>query len=315
MCASSSSAATGFLRHRAISRSIRPCAEGGDATHSALLTPVTPHPLCGKKSLEAGGGQQGIEQGLSGAHPAWGQTRHIHASLAAGILEPVQQHRLAVAARPDQNHRCATATCRRSGPKGTGTALLAPPRVRQAPVAERRRRARTAFFCRFHTGSVSSRPDYRQGASRLGERTRPPRDSRRLTCLSQAVMVDSQHATPAEPDCKTGRHPTTRPKHTPPPDVGSCWTGPATWRDGSPAASIPPSGCRADPQRCWRSWVGAAMPRIRSTATASGAKLGKSSFPKWCSGRRSDPGEPGRTVFRRDESGESQAPPSRNGVR
>ena len=102
VCASSSSTASGFLRQRVVSSSRR-------FPHSRTAAPIRrsrrpPRPPSGQQLRHRRRGRQHIEQRGRGGDVARGQGDDVHIRfvVAAGALEPVEQHGLAVAARSRQ---------------------------------------------------------------------------------------------------------------------------------------------------------------------------------------------------------------------
>ena len=84
--------------------------------------------------------QQGVGQRLPGPYPARRQPRDVHpTSVATGAREPVEQHGLAVAARPHQRH----VVRRRVAAKQVRQALRQYPLLPLAPGQRRRSCART----------------------------------------------------------------------------------------------------------------------------------------------------------------------------
>ena len=104
VCASSSRTTSGLLRHRAINPFVRFRSDAPDAGHSAFPTPVTPTLTPrGQELPDAGRRQQLVDQRLPAPHFAGRYPLDVHTAIAAGALEPVKQHGLAVAAGAGQH--------------------------------------------------------------------------------------------------------------------------------------------------------------------------------------------------------------------
>ena len=124
---------TGFFRHRAVNRPVRSCADLSGAAHSAWPPPATPSFL-GRIFLMTEIGNSAsttacsvrIRLGDSRATPTRPASRQAP-------REPVEQHGLAVAARPHQRHvvrRSVTAKQVRHALRQHPLLLLAPGWVR-----------------------------------------------------------------------------------------------------------------------------------------------------------------------------------------